>query len=423
MTATKGVVPADVTGDDDGRQERWTDQSVRPDDINRRLTRLWLQQHGPRPLRLTTSASDRTSESELVPVSGTFARTNTINLIICARSAAQGERARAALAGLATHYPTRAVVVVSSAERDQRRGGVAVGEPPTLELTASLMRHERGDLSAGFFEAITIEAGPRALGNPVHYAGPLAMPDLPVFVWWTGDLQYDLGVFTDLASSSDRTIVDSAAFGDVGRGLTALAELVVADGQQPVLSDLAWARLRDWRHLIAQFFDAPGMLDAISEIDSLTIDYVPEASARYPVAGTSSSMLLVSWLASRLEWRLDERLARTESGLRMVFSGRRGGSSVIVRLRPATPEVAPIGIGRAIMTVGGDTSHRFAIEQVSLEELRTTSAVGDAAPTVRRVAAMATSDAVLLEGELQQFARDHIYESALTTAAQIFSRR
>lgn len=420
MTVTDGPTSTPQTPTTN-HTDQWTTDAVNVDEVARRLTALWLHLEGPRPLRLSTTARDRTSESEPVRVVGSFARTNTVNLIICARTPQQGTRARAALESLPTHYPTRAIVVIADPELDREAAsGTAAGK---LRLTASLVNYAAGNRSGGHFEVITIEAGPRALGNPVNSAVPLTVPDLPTFVWWTGDLQYDLGLFRDLVDVSDRVIVDSAAFGDFGRGLAILSDM---EGDyvhpRPVLSDFAWARLRDWRHLIAQFYDAPANRNRFETIDSVTVEFVPEATPEHPVSGQSSAMMLVSWLASRLGWRVEERLARTAAGLRMVFHNRGTNGPVIVHLKPVAVEKSLRGLRSVELTMGGSQQTRFIVRQASDTELQTISK-SDGTDIRRLVLAMAMDDGSLLEGELQQFSHDHVYADALLTAARIFSRR
>ncbi|MGF1505548.1 MAG: OpcA/G6PD domain-containing protein, partial [Anaerolineae bacterium] len=69
-------------------------------------------------------------------------------------------------------------------------------------------------------------------------------------------------------------------------------------------SDLNWNRLAPWRQLLARLWDAHGA-SALAHINSVDIHHAQGAQVR--------ALLLLSWLASRLDWTLNTA-ERTASG-------------------------------------------------------------------------------------------------------------
>ncbi len=403
--------------------ETWRATIVDANRINSRLTGLWLRLNGPRPRRL--SGINRTvgelDQSDLATGPGSYARTNTTSLLTCARSAAQADRATVAIDSLQTHYPTRAITVASDPALDRLPPSTAVDDGP-LTITTRLIPADSGGPHVGHFESVTITGGPRRLGNPASTAVPLCVPDLPIVLWWLGDLQYDLGMFRDLAASSDRVIVDSAVFGDVARGLMSLSTLDAQPGRSStVLVDMAWSRLLDWRNLIAQFYDAPPHPDALTSVNAVTIEYVVDPAPGQS-AGQASAILLVGWLASRLGWRLDGDATRTSAGLRLVFTSRQP-FPVVVRLQPVAPRASASGIASvAILSTGAATSS-YLVEQFNERELVTTSTVPGHQPMTRHVVVQDSGDSALLERVLQGPGHDSVFADALATVATAFARR
>ncbi len=421
MTTSLRNRTLDTTLEHPGPVESWNADIVDAGRVNARLTSQWLRLTGPRPQRLSGIArpGDVVVGAESVP--GVFARTNTTNLVVCARSAAQADRAGRAVASFQTHYPTRAITVASDPALDRRQPD-GIPDDGVLAIDTRLVRPDSGSRTVGHFESVTITGGPRQLGNPTSTAIPLCVPDLPIVLWWTGDLQYDLGMFRDLATSSDRVVLDSAAFGDLPRGMTNLASIVGQDPSVPqVVVDLAWSRLRDWRNLIAHFYDAPPDPDALANIESVTIEFSGEPVGGLP-AGQAGAFLLAGWLASRLGWRMSDPVERTPGGPLLRFRTPRS-ATVEVRLQPTGARVTTSGIARVTIESAGSTPGTCRVEQVTGRELVTTSVTPEHPVMTRYVMASATGDSALLERVLQDAARDPVYEGALAVAAEAFSGR
>ena len=109
----------------------------------------------------------------------------------------------------------------------------------------------------------------------------LRLSSLPTLVWWRGGRPDTLDGLADLA---ERIVLDDDA---------ARVDLVDAPSrlfEDSAFSDLRWARLTQWRALMAHFFDIPEVLAATPDFSRLTIAASDRMSARLFAAWLQSSM-------------------------------------------------------------------------------------------------------------------------------------
>lgn len=411
------------------RGETWRADSVNPAVVTQKLEHLWTELSGPKPLR-TGIGIRQAVDGDTFDGANVLARANTANLMVFARSLAQARRAEEAILRLTNHYPSRAIVLV--ADPTQIVPALGPAEPSSdsalLDIRVGLIEQtERRGRTTGRFECVTVEGAPSAIGNPVSIASPLLVPELPDFTWWPGDILADLGVFRDMVAISNRVIVDSATLGDAGRGLPVLAGLVRGLRPATFLSDFAWARLRDWRNVIAQFFDAADMRVRLTGLSEVSIDYAMEtgdAGSGGGLPGLTGAALLTGWLATRLGWTTLQPPDRTRTGLRIIFRAGTRGQPVVVRLRPAaTASRDDVGLASVILVAQEPASGRFSVERSPGGELMTTSETSDMPAVSRMVYSSLPDNATLLEAELQQFGRDRVFEESLTFTSDLFARR
>ena len=206
---------------------------------------------------------------------------------------------RPAVADLALRHPSRAIIVLG----DRRRDGVL----------ASLQLHCHVPRSDGAQPVLYEQILARVRGDfderVASVVIPLLVPDLPVFLWWTETPPSDGRHVDDLVTLADRLIVDSA---DFARADLTLPEVARLARFRVGITDLNWARLTDWRELIAQFFDVPAWRPFLNGITGIRAGFAVDMDGRdiHP----SQALLLLGWLASRLAWRPVERLAPSEAG-------------------------------------------------------------------------------------------------------------
>ena len=174
---------------------------------------------------------------------------------------------------------------------------VAVGPADRLAPAAEALE-ALGD--AGTVRGILISEGdlaapqPRVVGNTVGLHGlkpqflnnavaALRLSSLPTLVWWRGGSVEALDGVAELA---DRVVLDDVEPEATWRRAVTLFE-------DTAFSDLRWARLTEWRALMAHFFDIPEVLAAAEDFSRLTISASDEMTAR----------LFAAWLESSIQFR------------------------------------------------------------------------------------------------------------------------
>jgi glucose-6-phosphate dehydrogenase assembly protein OpcA len=154
-------------------------------------------------------------------------------------------------------------------------------------------------------EVVIVAAGERVQHIP-PLVSALLLPDMPVAVWWLGDLPDDQHSYVEtLLDPADRLIVDSSQF----NGALDL-ELVSRIGEQTTTApaDLNWARLDEWRAATAALFDPSAMRARLRAIRRVKVLSGGDAS----FGATSEGLLYVAWLTA-------------QSGTEVAFELARGG--------------------------------------------------------------------------------------------------
>lgn len=138
-----------------------------------------------------------------------------------------------------------------------------------------------------------------AAGDRVEHVPPLVsallLPDMPVAVWWLGDLPSEHHRYAEtLLDPADRLIVDSAHFDSVD-DLALVTRIAETTTTAP--ADLSWGRLEEWRAVTASLFDPPHMRERLRQVKSVKI-----AGGRGERFGDlSEGLLYVAWLSSQLD--------------------------------------------------------------------------------------------------------------------------
>lgn len=373
--------------------ETWHADALDPRAVERALSRLWERKvEERRAAGLVPPGAPDTLEL----------RTSTVNLIAVAGSPDEAARAEAMIATLKHFAPTRVVVLCTDS-------AVADGLELTVGVREILTGRGRTPVR---FEVVRAAAG---AGNDISLASiasPLLVPELPTFVWWPGETVATSGLLPELMAIADRFVIDSAAWKRPGRGLRRLSRHVGAL-HGPILSDFAWARLRPWRSLLAQFFDHPDTIPALDALVDVTI--VARITDDGMQAGSTSALLMAGWLGSVLGWRVPGPMVRTRDGWRVTLRAGEPGAEREVLLRIVTrPETAERTRVLAI-TLRADTpagEARFVVRRTSEEIIETESALPGASAVVRRAPVRLLSDAVLAADELAEVGRDTIFEQA-----------
>jgi hypothetical protein len=190
------------------------------------------------------------------------------------------------LAGLADRHPSRTIVLIPEPDADD-----------ALEAEISVERFPSSGTRSICAETIRIRLQGRRCDAPASIVQPLLITDLPVFLRWRGEPEWDSSQFDQLTEVADRLIVDSTEWDDLPRPYAGLAEIF----DRIMVSDIAWARTSRWRPQLASLW--PGIADV----------------ERLRVVGTpAQAYLLAGWLRSRLgrpvelENEISDRLAEVD---------------------------------------------------------------------------------------------------------------
>ena len=190
----------------------------------------------------------------------------------------------------------------------------------TIDAVATIASdvHPRPGEFALLRETVIVDLGERHLEHVDTIVDPLVVTDLPTVVWSPHGHQEAVQALLPLAQVVLLDSVDEPEMRDaMRRALSLLHDVYVVD--------LAWLRSTPWRERVAATFDPPHLRPDLRTISAVTIRHHPESA----VAG----LLLIGWLASRLDWQLSRLVGRNGS---LVGSAHARRQDVKLALEPAT---------------------------------------------------------------------------------------
>jgi glucose-6-phosphate dehydrogenase assembly protein OpcA len=181
----------------------------------------------------------------------------------------------------------------------------------------------------------------------------LLVPDVPAYMWAPCEKLLATQMIEDLAGHADALILDSHRFSEPFKALenaTRIAQnhranRAIENAAQSLdaghgfgILDLDWKRLDVWFDAVSTAFEPLRARNLVKDLVSVKITYTSKSSASGESTrrgGTSRELitpaLLAGWLASRLGWSAEGRVARTtpvSSDLRLEKSGARNISLV-----------------------------------------------------------------------------------------------
>jgi glucose-6-phosphate dehydrogenase assembly protein OpcA len=166
-------------------------------------------------------------------------------------------------------------------------------------------------------ETVIVDVGEQHLAHIDTIVDPLVVTDLPTVVWAPHGHTEAVEALLSLAQVVLLDSVDEPDMRDaVNRAMTLLRDAYVVD--------LAWLRSTPWRERVAATFDPPHLRPDLRTISAVTVRHHPESA----VAG----VLLMGWLASRLDWQLSPLIARDGT---LVGSAHARRQDVRLTLEPA----------------------------------------------------------------------------------------
>ena len=253
----------------------------------------------------------------------TVARAAVLNLVVYADRELHARRSAQSISDLASRHPSRAIVLL--ADR-----GAHEGAEGRLEMHCHLPTAENATQVC--YEQILIRARGDADERLASVVIPLLVPDLPVFLWWTGSPPVAGRAFGQLVGLADRLVVDSADFARPEEMLPAIARISAQARGRFGLTDLNWTRLTPWREIVTSFFDVPAWRPFLDTVTGVRVGFAVDMDGRQILP--SQALLFIGWLASRLGWRPIEALAPSEAGGLLFAVTRADGARIQIRVRP-----------------------------------------------------------------------------------------
>ena len=263
----------------------WSAQGTTPGDIEAALRAMLKERH--------------TENASYVPA-------RTLNLVCVVDKQWSGEIANR-LRHVGRSHAARTIVC---AVEPRRRSIDAVA-------TIASDVHPRPGEFALLRETVIVDVGEQHLAHIDTIVDPLVVTDLPTVVWAPHGHTQAVEALLSLAQVVLLDSVDEPDMRDaVNRAMALLRDAYVVD--------LAWLRSTPWRERVAATFDPPHLRPDLRTISAVTVRHHPESA----VAG----VLLMGWLASRLDWRLSPLMARDGT---LVGSAHARRQDVRLTLEPA----------------------------------------------------------------------------------------
>lgn len=216
------------------------------------------------------------------------ARVELLTLVALVSERSLLERAQNVVSQVVRTFPSRSIIVTWKDGSENK-------------LTADVALHYAKPGGAACGDAISVEAisgGRKWLPENIER---LLLADLPMCLWWVGDLPDFDDLFDRSVVSSDLVIVNSSEM-DL-RDLEKLSNIAARSRGRYAITDLTWSRLKSMQELIARFFDEEAARPYMSKIDRVAIEFAPR-EAELDVASTQAA-LLFGWIAHALSIRPD----------------------------------------------------------------------------------------------------------------------
>ncbi len=237
----------------------------------------------------------------------------------------------------------------------------------------------------------------------------LALPDLPVCVWWVGDLPDFDDLFDRMVVGADLVVVNTGEM-DL-RDLQMVSSIAARSQGRHAVSDLTWIRLRTMQDLIARFFDDAEGQACLPDLERILIEIAPRPDEKD--ATSTQAGLLFGWIAAVLglppesaQWKRGDGWAEVRIGkLHARFEQK------------PRPDVRPGIVTRLVMEAG---RARFAIERLDDPRVYRWSREVPGVSTPPHTLRVAPFDeAALLARCIERPKRDLLLETSLRIGSRI----
>jgi glucose-6-phosphate dehydrogenase assembly protein OpcA len=210
----------------------------------------------------------------------------------------------------------------------------------------------------------------------------------------------------ELSERAQQIIYDSIGWLEPARGVAATGAWVrrMEQGHGPwrVVSDLNWRRLKYWRRLLAQAFDVDAATGTFQTITEVLVEHGPHAVVQ--------AWEIVSWLAARLDWRIQE--SKVEPGVEISWQFTAAGRRVQVRIRRLSE--GPPEIRRLVISC--QTKDKPAALNLIVQDEHHLAVVPDDGSAPRTVTVQPQPLSELIGRQLSDRAPDPIFRESMAVA-------
>jgi glucose-6-phosphate dehydrogenase assembly protein OpcA len=261
-------------------------------------------------------------------------------------------------------------------------------------------------------EQVTLDAPGRAVERLPFAVRSLLIGDLPTHLWWASLQPPPLAgaLLYELAEHAQQVIYDSYGWVEPARGVAATAswldKVERGSGQGPwrVASDLNWRRLRYWRRLLAQALDPASAPGALASVTEMLVEHGPHAVIQ--------AWELVSWLASRLGWRV--QAGKVQPGVEIGWQLDAPHGPLRVRIRRLAEGPSEVRRVRLACTLDGKPG---ALNLV-VEEERRLAVYPEGVPAASRTITVSPQSLAGLVGrQMSDRERDPVFRESMNVAA------
>jgi glucose-6-phosphate dehydrogenase assembly protein OpcA len=354
-------------------------------------------------------------------------RACAMNFVLYSEEATAEKDAGDLLDAITTRHPCRAILAIARH-----------AAKPTLEAWVSARCHvsDSKTMKQICCEQITVRGEGVGQNEVASVVVPLLLSDLPVYLWWNapGLARQRMEPFLRAA---DRLLVDSSTQDDNLSFFTELLDIMNDRRSAPCegrvrCSDLNWRRSLPWREAVALSFEqrqgslSPEYLAGITEVE---IRYgTQEDSTPDGIGLINQSLLVVAWLASRLNWKVTNAKGDLQQGLVISFASS-DSRAITVRLTGVRSDEAGVG------DIGSIRLHCHTPDKVTVVALQQKGMPGIGVKCVPGAELEAPNgDAVsmfeldepeegaLIDKELESSGRDAVFKKSVETAVAILQK-
>jgi glucose-6-phosphate dehydrogenase assembly protein OpcA len=341
------------------------------------------------------------------------ARASVLNLVAVSHARELAERAEADFAALAGRHPSRTILIEVRDPDGPRRIDADV-------LARCFLPQDAGSVVCT--ETIRVVVGGEAGHHLASIVPQLVVHDLPVTLWWAGDVPFEAADFHAVARaavSADRLVVDGGAWRD--DGLAGVRRLGQVLAETPVaISDFALMRQSRWREAIAAAFDERDLLPFVRSIREVSISFAAGRSEAATAAPTNivKPLYHAAWLGSRLDWTVRRPVERLPDG-RWVAQARRPRGTVEISLVPEVSSM-PRGATTRVSVAATARGRHLRVDVTAIAEAVVVHASLDGRTVLDRAyAAARRTEADLLAEAIESGGRVAVETATIRLAAEL----